>query len=65
MNLPQNPYATDGKCHNSNPGTYGHECGKPATWIGVKPNGFGSGFCDECKAHGYEAKAYTVWEKLP
>ena len=33
---PTNSYATDGKCHNAEPGTYGHECGKPATWIGGK-----------------------------
>ena len=25
---PTNSYATDGKCHNAEPGTYGHECGK-------------------------------------
>jgi hypothetical protein len=29
-------YATDGKCHNAQPGTYGHECGKPAEWLGTK-----------------------------
>jgi len=37
-NAPQAPtssYATDGKCHNAEPGTYGHECGKPAAWIGT------------------------------
>ena len=32
---PTNSYATDGKCHNAEPGTYGHECGKPAAWIGT------------------------------
>jgi hypothetical protein len=29
-----NTYATDGRCHNSEPGTFNHECGKPATFIG-------------------------------
>ena len=28
-------YATDGLCHNANRGTYGHECGKPAEWLGM------------------------------
>lgn len=59
------PYALDGKCHNAEPGTYGHECGKPATWLGVKTNGFASGFCDHCKEHGWEAKPFTKWTQLP
>jgi hypothetical protein len=57
-------YATDGKCHNAEPGTYNHECGKPATWLGTKNNGFTSGFCNECKQYGYEAKAYTTWTEI-
>ena len=28
-------YATYGKCHNANHGTFGHECGKPAAWVGT------------------------------
>jgi len=58
-----NPYATDGKCHNANRGTYGHECGRPATWIGVKANGFASGYCDKCKDHGDEARRCVSWER--
>ena len=59
-------YVTDGKCHNAQPGTYGHECGKPATWVGsIKPGGFQSGFCNRCKIDGYEAREYTVWEPHP
>lgn len=54
-------YADDGKCHNAEPGTYGHECSKPAQWLGIKPNGYRSGFCDHCRRHGYEAKDYTDW----
>lgn len=57
-------YATDGKCHNSNAGTFGHECGRPATWLGQKPNGYQSGFCDQCKEHGDERHAFTSWIKL-
>ena len=52
-------YATDGKCHNAEPGTFGHECGKPAVWIGTKANGYQSGFCDHCKRHGYEARGFN------
>ena len=56
-------YATDGKCHNSQPGTYGHECGKPARWIGTKASGFKSGFYSECKETGYEARPVIAWEQ--
>ncbi len=54
-------YATDGKCHNAQPGSYGHECGRPAKWIGEKPSGYRSGFCDECKKNGYEAREFVSW----
>lgn len=57
-------YATDGLCHNSEPGTFNHECGKPAVFIGTKENGFRSGFCAHCKEHGWEARAYTKWERV-
>jgi len=53
--MASNLYAVDGKCHNPNFGTYGHECGKPATWLGTAASGFVSGFCDHCKVHGDEA----------
>lgn len=57
-------YASDGKCHNAQPGTYGHECGKPSTWIGVrKDRMFKMGFCDHCKENGYEARKYDLWIK--
>jgi hypothetical protein len=56
-------YATDGLCHNAEQGTFGHECGKPATWIGTQETGFRSGFCDDCKAHGWEAKGRT-WTRV-
>lgn len=54
-------YATDGKCHNSQPGTFGHECGKPAAWVGTDAKGFRSGFCDNCKEHGWDARTVKVW----
>jgi len=62
-----NSYATDGRCHNANRGTYGHECGKPATWIGTnKRTGFRSGYCDHCKRYGDEAQACdkAAWVRI-
>lgn len=63
-----NSYATDGKCHNAEPGSFNHECGKPATWLGrkkAKDGGeFVSGFCDGCKERGYEARPVTEWERI-
>lgn len=57
-------YADDGKCHNAQSGTYGHECGRPAQWLGTKANGYSSGFCTECKRWGYEARDVVTWEPL-
>ena len=57
-------YAEDGLCHNAEPGTYGHECGKPAVWIGTAANGFESGFCDDCRRNGYEARNKKSWRPL-
>lgn len=57
-------YASDGKCHNANTGTYNHECGKPATWIGTKANGWQSGFCDKCKESGDEARPMVKWTPI-
>jgi hypothetical protein len=57
--------ATDGRCHNANRGTFNHECGKPATWLGTKPSGFQSGFCDDCKTGGDERGGFTRWQPLP
>lgn len=58
-----NSYATDGRCHNAEPGSYGHECGKPATWIGTNAKGFTMGYCDRCKAGGAEARDVMTWER--
>jgi len=57
-------YENDGKCHNAEPGTLGHECGKPAVWLGTSATGFRSGFCDDCKRRGWEAKGQT-WTPHP
>jgi hypothetical protein len=59
-----NRYATDGRCHNSEPGTFNHECGKLAQWLGTDSSGFQSGFCDDCKQHGYEARNKVTWKRL-
>ena len=58
-------YATDGLCHNAEPGTYGHECSKPATWLGLRPNGSWIGYCDACKADGTEARQSREWAPHP
>lgn len=54
-------YATDGKCHNANPGTYGHECGKPAVWVGTSRTGHESGYCDHCRRNGHEGRQCVTW----
>lgn len=58
-------YALDGHCHNANSGTYGHECGKPAEWIGETSKGFRSGYCSRCKEHGDEARGVVAWWSIP
>jgi hypothetical protein len=55
-------YATDGICHNANRGTFNHECGKPAEWIGTSSRGFRSGYCNHCRQHGDEARGVVCWE---
>lgn len=56
--------ASDGKCHNAEPGTFGHECGKPSVWIGMKTNGCRSGFCADCRQNGFEAHGFVSWESI-
>lgn len=60
----RNLYGCDGLCHNAQIGTFGHECGKPATRIGTKANGWQSGFCDHCKEHGDERFGFITWESV-
>lgn len=47
-------YPRHGSCSNANRGTFGHECGKPATWLGTTKSGFQSGRCDRCRIEGDE-----------
>ena len=56
-------YANDGKCHNAEPGTHGHECGKPAEWLGITHMGYAFGFCDACKRSGYESRGIRDWSR--
>jgi hypothetical protein len=55
-------YAIDGRCHNAEPGTYGHECGKQAAWVGEDRNGHRCGFCSDCKRNGHEARGMVSWQ---
>lgn len=59
-----NAYAADGKCHNANTGTYGHECGRPAAWLGVSRKGFVSGYCERCRVNGDEARLCVAWSRI-
>lgn len=52
-------------CRNANPGTFNHECGKPAAWIAVIDAGSRIPFCDHCRADGIEGRRYKRWEKAP
>jgi hypothetical protein len=55
-----NTYAGDGKCHNAEPGTFNHECGKPATFLGTNGSAFRTGFCDRHASEGSEAKGMRL-----
>lgn len=62
----QHPYGfeQDGRlrCVNAEPGTFGHECSKPATWIGTRQStGWSGCYCDRCKSHGTEARRMDLW----
>lgn len=63
--MASNLYAVDGLCHNAEPGTFNHECGKPATWLGTTAGGFTMGFCDACKREGWEASSCVSWARAP
>lgn len=45
------------RCSNAEPGSFNHECGRSATWIGTKEDGFQAGFCDRPDSTG----AQHVW----
>ena len=53
------------RCTNAEPGSYGHECGEQAGFIGSRADGGQSCFCSACKVHGSEARRYSHWQALP
>ena len=57
--FPLNSYAGDGRCHSAPRGTFGHECGKPATSLGTNAMAFRTGFCADCIAAGIETAGFT------
>lgn len=65
-------YRSDGRyvCVNAEPGTFNHECGKPADWIGSRParlhrgETFRSCFCDFHKHNGAEARGINEWNRI-
>jgi hypothetical protein len=58
------------RCHNAEPGTFGHECGKPAQWVSDFPSKiepgttYTSSFCDDCKNNGWERKGAIAWRRI-
>ena len=53
------------RCTNAEPGSYGHECGEPASFIGSRADGGQSNFCFACKERWFEARCYSDWQALP
>lgn len=47
-------------CHNAQHGSFNHECGNPAAYIGTRADGYTSAFCTHCAAHGDERHGYTM-----
>jgi hypothetical protein len=53
------------RCVNAEPGTFGHECGKPATFIGTNAaSPTQACFCTDCKERGDEARSFGDWREL-
>ena len=52
------------RCTNTEPGSYGHECGERAGFIGSGADGGQSCFCSACKAQGSEARRYSHWQAM-
>ena len=50
------------RCVNAEPGTFGHECGEPAAFVGIKAkSGFQAAFFVDCKVRGHEARRFGDW----
>lgn len=52
------------KCTNAEPGTFNHECGRPAQWVGVKTSGFRAAFCDDCRRNGWERHSFAWFDPI-
>lgn len=53
------------RCINSEPGTFNHECGKPALWIGQTLDGREACFCEDCRWNGHESLDKVRWWEVP
>ena len=53
------------RCTNAEPGSYGHECGEPAGFIGSRADEGQACFCSACRERGFEARRYSDWQALP
>jgi len=47
------------RCTNAEPGSFSHECGDPADFIGSKSDGVQACFCSACREHGAAARRYS------
>lgn len=52
------------RCVNAESGTYGHECGQPARYIGLSGDRAAT-FCAFCRMHGHDAAKVQTWHSLP
>ncbi len=53
------------RCINAEPGTFGHECGKSASFIGTKAaTGAQACFCASCRETGHDALGREQWHAL-
>ena len=50
---------------NAEPGTFGHECGRLAKFVGLNAaSGAQACFCADCKECGFEARHFGDWHEL-
>ena len=60
--LPEVTAPTGQRCSNAEPGTFNHECGKPAHhavtyWSDVGEDWFTTFYCPHCFENGYEGRS--------
>lgn len=53
------------RCTNAEPGTFNHECGRPAVKVGRHASGHKQAFCARCAVDGFEARGCKAWSDLP